>query len=157
MSRANIHILRRVLCFFVVTCSLVAVGCGRAPEIAKVVGTVTFRGKPVEGANVTFFPDEGSLANAKTDSQGKFELAVCRPGSDVRDGAQVGGHIVTIAKKVPIPAARRPADYRPGGRLSHTVPMEDSLPSQYSSADRSPLKAEVESGKTNEFTFDLVP
>ncbi|MEZ6057260.1 MAG: hypothetical protein R3C01_11205 [Planctomycetaceae bacterium] len=80
-------------------CSLLAVGCGGAPErpsVAKVTGTITRGGTPVAHADVVFHPqgtgDIGKAASGKTDATGKFELSTF----DANDGAVVGKHKVTI-------------------------------------------------------------
>lgn len=82
-----------------------AIGCGRSGQFptAKVTGTVTVNGKPVEGAILTFYPEAGKTAKAEagkaamgiTDAQGKFELSTYRQG----DGAVVGKHRVSIVGK----------------------------------------------------------
>ncbi len=59
-------------------------------------GTVTFDGKPVDGATVTFIPTEGKIqpATGRTDAQGKYSLTTFRSG----DGAQPGAYQVTVTK-----------------------------------------------------------
>jgi len=51
-------------------------GCdkGDYPEMAKVTGTVTFKGKPVSNMMVNFMPSDGRPSWGKTDAEGKFSL-----------------------------------------------------------------------------------
>jgi hypothetical protein len=61
-----------------------------------VTGTVTFQGKPVAGAAVTFVPTgEGEAASAMTDSEGKYALTTWAAG----DGAGPGEYRVKVSKQ----------------------------------------------------------
>lgn len=122
---------------------LLASGCGGEshPPTGRVTGAVTYRGQPVEGAQVTFFAQQGRPGSGVTDAQGKFVLSTF--GSN--DGAVPGEHVVVISKKESAPAsAKNP--YAPGREL---------LPKRYGDRGDSPLKATVAAGKANEFTFEL--
>ena len=75
-------------------------GCG-GPTIAPVRGRVTWNGKPVKDAMVTFSPrpkseddkEPGKPATGQSDADGNFVLSTYKP----YDGAQVGMHQVTIS------------------------------------------------------------
>ncbi len=71
---------------------LALAGCGKSdyPEMARVTGTVTYKGKPVPNMMVNFMPTEGRPSWGKTDSQGRFEMVY---DSDY-NGAKVGHHKV---------------------------------------------------------------
>jgi len=73
---------------------IVLAGCGKGdyPEMAKVTGTVTYKGKPVPNMMVNFMPTEGRPSWGKTDSQGKFEMVY---DADY-NGVKVGHHKVYI-------------------------------------------------------------
>src|SRR5262245_40546364 len=79
--------------------SLVLSGCG-GPEMASVKGRVTFKGKPVKDAAITFSPSAkssedkfpGKPAVGFTDEEGNYELSTFKP----RDGALVGNHRVSV-------------------------------------------------------------
>src|SRR5262245_22347263 len=79
---------------FAAACCLVA-GCGEpAPKPVKLAaagGRVLFNGAPLVDATVTFSPDEGPVAMAKTDLEGKFTLL-----TGGRTGVAVGDAKVTI-------------------------------------------------------------
>src|SRR5690606_27270537 len=74
---------------------LMLVGCGQSggEKTYQVTGIVTFQGKPVKEAAVSFIPEKGRPASGVTDAEGKFELSTF--GS--MDGAIAGGHKVIIA------------------------------------------------------------
>ena len=71
---------------FVLAGSLVLSGCG-GPEMAPVKGRVTFKGKPVKDAAVTFSPSAkssedkfpGKPAVGFTDEEGNYELSTFKP------------------------------------------------------------------------------
>src|SRR4051812_28296289 len=69
-------------------------GCGRGdlPEIARVTGTVTYKGKPVPNMMVNFMPTAGRPSWGKTDAEGKYEMIL---DSDYK-GAYIGHHKVYI-------------------------------------------------------------
>lgn len=72
-------------------------GCGGEEGVPTypVTGTVTQKGKPVEGAIVSFTPiADGKSASAVSDASGKYSLTTNVSG----DGAQEGQYNVTIAK-----------------------------------------------------------
>jgi hypothetical protein len=79
---------------------LICVGCNsgsKRPPTYPVSGTVTYQGKPLEGAMVTFVPAEGSTheaATGLTDAEGKFKLTTY----SADDGANLGDYLVKVAK-----------------------------------------------------------
>jgi hypothetical protein len=70
-------------------------GCGGVtrPKPVPVKGTVTFRGKPLPKARVTFFAKGAPApATGETNDAGEFELSMYGKG----DGALVGENTVTV-------------------------------------------------------------
>jgi hypothetical protein len=67
-------------------------GCGKGdyPDMARVTGTVTYKGKPVPNMMVNFMPTEGRPSWGKTDASGKFEMIY---DSDYK-GVKMGHHKV---------------------------------------------------------------
>jgi hypothetical protein len=71
------------------------------PSMANVKGVVTWKGKPVSAASITFSPvpknaddkEPGKPATGFTDDQGVYQLSTYRN----YDGAHVGSHKVQIA------------------------------------------------------------
>jgi hypothetical protein len=82
-----------------VTVGLALTGCSNSlrPPTYPVTGTVTFQGKPVAGAVITFVPtgEEGEAASAISDSEGKYALTTWEAG----DGARPGEYRVKISKQ----------------------------------------------------------
>jgi len=84
----------RVAAFATLPVLLTIVGCGRGdyPEMARVTGTVTYKGKPVPNMMVNFMPPDGRPSWGKTDAEGKYDLAY---DADYK-GAKMGHHKVYI-------------------------------------------------------------
>lgn len=124
--------------------ALFATGCGNGrPTTITVTGTVTYRGKPVEAANVMFIPQGSRPATGSTDAKGQFTLLSFKPG----DGAVVGEHVVCIAKAIPDP--------RDNGNSLYYHKTISVLPDRYAKSEQSPLKANVTKSGPNDFRFDL--
>ena len=125
---------------------LAAPGCG-SPAMAKVCGTITFKGEPVRMATVQFMPQKRPMAGGVTDKEGRFSLTTRQP----RDGAFVGSHKVVILPWLPgvgdDPKSSAAADIPPADRTD--------IPKKFQSREASPLTAEVVAGKLNEFAFEL--
>jgi hypothetical protein len=120
----------------------VAIGCGQSPTV-KVSGTVTLNGQPAENIEVTFLPVGGRYATGVTDAQGRFELSTFKPG----DGVMPGEQIVTLGEYYP------PGQPPPMPRGNE--PLASRFPSIYSDTVKSPLRAQVERGGKNDFSFDV--
>lgn len=119
----------------------VCLGCGderSAP--APVTGTVTYKGQPVEGARVMFYPHGTRPAVGTTDANGRFSLLTWAPG----DGALEGESVVCIGKTKMVASANSP--YDKGISL---------LPDKYLAPSKSPLRAQVTAAGPNEFSFVL--
>lgn len=148
---------------------LVLVGCprgGSGVSTAPVKGRVTLDGAPLPGATVTFSPKspEGRTAAGMTNENGEFVLTTIRAG----DGAVPGEYGVAISKPIatsgPVddPRARggtfdprEMAKIREQAAAGAKAGAGQAVPQRYTSPATSGLTAKVESGKTNEFQFDL--
>jgi hypothetical protein len=139
-------------------------GCGgkEAPEILNqivpVTVHVTFKGKPLEGATVTFAPSDVSTktapASAITGNDGSCQPVSAIGGIDIENskGIAKGNYKVTINKLL-----------MPDGKVvsSETTDAEamekgakESIPRAYSDFDATKLKATI-TASTSELTFDL--
>jgi len=82
-----------------VTVGIFLTGCSSSskPPTFPVTGTVTWQGKPLAGAVITFVPTgkEGEAASAITDSEGKYALTTWEAG----DGARPGQYRVKVSKQ----------------------------------------------------------
>jgi len=146
--------MKRFLCGLV--CALVAlglIGCGGDPTVAKVSGTVTLDGEPVEGASVIFTPIGGGRpATGQTDAEGNFKLSTYASA----DGALIAEHAVSVVKVEETSTAQaylpegeeepederdaRSGDLGTGGRVKYIVPMK------YAIGKTSGIKVQVERG-----------
>jgi hypothetical protein len=121
--------------------AVLAGGCSRNPQTYVVSGTVSYRGKPLGNAGVTFVPHYGRPAMAITDAHGRFRLRTY----DLADGAVLGEHAVCVMKsETPAPDAAHPY---PCGRLL--------VPARYGNPLKTPLRATVTAGGPNDFQLNL--
>lgn len=120
------------------------VGCDNPnhPTTYPVTGTVTYKGAPVEGAEVIFQADGAPLARGNTDAAGKFALRTFEPG----DGAVSGNHRVSVVKMGLAKGAKADDPYA----LKVNI-----LPAKYGKIDSSPIRKDVGTG-TNEIAIELV-
>lgn len=147
---------------FAAVCSLpITVGCfgsssdPNRPAVVDVVGTVTHKQQPVEGATVLFVPaDGGHAATGLTNATGKFQLRTFSPN----DGAVPGQYTVAIFKydmstanpelEDDLASELRPDNGEPVG----PTPL---LPARYAEASTSGISQEVSASGDNDFSFDL--
>ena len=132
-------------------------------KVYKTKGKVTFLGSPVVSAVVSFSPKgDQPAAIGRTNDSGEFVLTTYAAG----DGAAAGEFTVMVmlidsgdAEKTPaIAHAKNQAEYVPtdthnakkAGKSSGNV-----LPAKYADPKSSTLTAKVESGKDNNFVFDV--
>lgn len=142
---------------------LSCVGCSNSgpdrPETVAAGGKVTYNGKPVEGATVTFVAKkkDGHSAVGVTDSAGKYKLMTFATG----DGAVPGSYQVKIVKieEVPQSLSGNSSDEEkmPVIGPNWRPPKPKSLiPAKYGNPGTSGLTAKVtESAKENVFDYPL--
>jgi len=122
-------------------------GCGGGedvdvPDTAAASGVVSYQGKAVNEADVTFHPQgKGHPGVGRTDADGRFVLTTY----DAEDGAVVGTHAVTIRLM--------PTGGLPGMEAKSTGAA--AIPQKYADPSTSPLTAEVKPDEDNEFKFEL--
>ena len=143
-------------------CCVLSVGCkkGGLQGLVPLSGTVTYNGEPVEGAQLTFAPDDaanGRSALAKTEADGSFKAMTLVPG----DGIMPGSYKVAVRKMTEPPAngsdlpvntaeetsgndKDADAESAKNSRLKDEV--QDLLPMQYASPMTSGLTVTVEKG-----------
>jgi hypothetical protein len=140
------------ICLVLGACGSVlsAVGCSSGSAIAPVSGVVTYKGKPVPNANVSFTPAEGAgrAAAGLTDSSGRFTLGTF----SARDGALPCKYRISVIAYGP----SRPA--KPGetgsGMPGEMMPGDPTIPKKYFAPDTSGLTSEVKRGR-NYVELDL--
>jgi hypothetical protein len=120
-------------------------GCGDSNlQLGKVSGKVTYKGRPVTAAKVTFFPERGPAATGLLDDQGRYELMTLKPG----DGVMVGKNRVGVS---PILAG---VSLTPGKPPALPVQEKSIIPAKYHNPQTSEFIVEVRNGG-NTFDFDL--
>jgi hypothetical protein len=116
-------------------------GCGRAKEpwetAYPVSGVVTYKGKPVADAELSFFPEDPSYPEsvrprAKSDAEGKFNVWTYEQG----DGAPAGKYKVTVVH------------FELGLSKDTVITRPNDLPAKYSRLDSTDLVVEVSSQDT---------
>lgn len=159
--------MKQFVCGLVALGLFATLGCGGSdfPDPIPVSGTVSYQGKPVEGAKVTFLSRSGGRsASGTTDATGTYALTTF----NTDDGAIPDEYTVTIAKfdaaetgeSIDLDNGEMGADYAAmmdaaasGGAA---INKEDSkLPAKYADAAESGLSRTVAEGQPNEFNFEL--
>ena len=146
--------MQRMIGMMVVASGLLTIGCSgeSGPPTAPVSGVVTYEGKPVQYANVIFFPQnipDAHTAFAQTDEEGRFS-GMTTAGSSVGSGAAVGSHFVTITEGWP-----------PGTEIPETAEgmQKDPPPGpwgqEYRDSSNPKLKVEIVEGQENHFEWDI--
>jgi hypothetical protein len=135
-------------------------GCGgdpSKPKLAKVSGTVTYKGKPVTKGLVSFVPatgpgtQTGQSATGELNSSGQFTLTTFDNG----DGAVIGEHIVMVQSREEDPAIEGGGMPIPDAKGNLNIkPAKDLVPTKYATADNSPLRMTVED-RSNDFMIVL--
>jgi hypothetical protein len=147
------------LCLLSAISVIVTSGCGRSkpsnlPKTIPVKGTVTYKSSPVEGATVSFMPQDpkGKGAVAQTDKSGQYRLAT--PG--VGDGVMPGAYRVKIAKTTSQSrlSEEQEKQYMAKGKQLPPNVEKDELPVKYKQEATSKLTADVKEGG-KPIDFDL--
>lgn len=134
---------------------VIAAGCG-GTNMVSATGVVTWNGKPVNKAELTFIPSgqEGPSAIATTDAEGRFALRTVE-----NEGIVPGTYKVVVQKTSvaemdipnPLPKGMGFSDYlRANNILAYAV-----LPSQYSTPEQTPITVDIVDGEPNDFEIKL--
>lgn len=135
----------RYLFFAGLLICLLSSGCGGSeahPPTAKVSGTVSFQGAPLESGTIMFFPVAGGKhAVGMIKDGGAFSLSTF----ESEDGALIGDH------KVVLNISYEQPDGQP-------VPASvKRVPKKYADRETTPLSAQVKADGENQFTFEVTP
>lgn len=110
---------------FILLAAMGVAGCGKGPSLKTypVTGTVTYNGKPLEGANVVYIgPNTDSpRSSAVTDSEGRFSLTTYVGPQELLKGAVPGEYKVTVTK---LKAGAAAADDSSLGNMRNLSPEE---------------------------------
>ncbi len=145
--------LRTVSAVMVLALLVGASGCGPGSNIVPVTGVVVYQGKPVADAKVMFMsPESSRTATSQTNAAGEFALTTFTDG----DGAAIGEHKVAISAFTDEMVAKLSnAQQMAIGRGEKVEGMSASVPTHYSSFDKSGLTATVKASEKNHFRFEL--
>jgi hypothetical protein len=144
-----------------------AVGCG-GPETeppVPVSGKITFKGKPVDGAQVTFLSKAqtgGRSASGRTGADGTFKLTTFKTD----DGALPGEYAITVSKSTATTSQETDvakgvygADYGAmmdaAAKGTPVAEASSELPVKYASAAESGLARSVAKDSVNDFEINL--
>lgn len=147
--------------FILFTLCVTLAGCGGGSglDLHPAGGKVTYNGKPVPNATVSFISDDSPLAIATTDAEGEFSL---RTGTE--QGATSGtykvtvyategsGQAATIAFDPADPAAYSKAYTQAAEQQKES---KSAVPEKYTKELSTPLTFEVKEGEENNFDIAL--
>jgi len=129
-----------------------ATGCGDKFKTYPVTGAVTYQGKPVAGATVSFNPKvqgQGDDGYARTDENGNYKLQTQRGKPE--GGTTPGEYYVRVSKTDMVPTGRKTVEST--GSVSEEMKPVSALPDKYGSALTTPLSFTVEKKKN---TYDII-
>jgi hypothetical protein len=129
----------------VVGLTLVA-GCGGP---VNVQGKVVRDGKPLAGAQIVFVPVAGGQeAGDLTDEEGNFRLK-----NPKKFGLVPGEYLVTVSKMEYPPGMKVPGPHEM--TMALTAKMRESLPVQYTTQDKTPLRVTVPRGGVTDLVLEI--
>ena len=125
-------------------------GCGDgapkdAPKLAPAAGIVSYNGRPVADASITFFPEKGPVGNATSDKEGKFQIK-----TNGALGASVGKHKVTITnamKPEELPEAN-------GKEVEFAKKVKGVVPAKYNSKETTDLNIDIPAEGNDKLTLN---
>lgn len=146
------------MAFAAILSMVVASGCGGGasdkwtqdrPKTVPVTGVLTYKGQPVEGAQINFIPASAgeSAAYATSEKDGSFKLTTFVAG----DGAAPGSYKVTVNKRT-VETILNPKD--PNGP-PQGVKETSHLPEKYGKSTTSNLQVDVTENGVNGLVLDL--
>jgi hypothetical protein len=135
-----------------VVLGVVAAGCGSSNNTLPATGTITYKGKPVANASVSFMPEgtNAVMGIGSTDAAGKYEI---RTRGQL--GATPGKNLVSISKQTTegVSANPKPEDMQKMMQKGYAK-VTSELPLKYNNPTQSGLTADVQAGKSV-FDFEL--
>ena len=155
--------MSRVYCGVLVAgvVALLAAGCGEGSKLLPASGTVTYNGKPLEGALVTFLGEGNQLGSGTTDAAGKYTISTLG-----KSGATPGKNQVAVTKQTSATGAPQasagpatPPTAEEIQKMSASMKSsmsastsKDLLPKKYADPAQSGFTADVQPGNS---TFDF--
>jgi hypothetical protein len=150
---------------FIVLIILVS-GCAPGGlKVQTVSGTITYQGKPLDNAVITFVAVLPEIQGASGISNADGSYVLATPGAQI-SGAMAGEYYVFVSKKIPVDASGKPIpdepEIIPSGRPNteqdkrdyDTPILKSIIPEKYSDTTKPLLKTTIAKGK-NVCNFDL--
>jgi len=142
------------LSFLVALAAAVLSGCDSGPKLVTVTGTVTLDGKPLEGANIAFVPDQSNAAITPgtdlTGASGNYKIMY-----NNRTGVAPGKYKVAISKLEVKPGVVLPEEFKRDPVMAKMAGLtKESMPDSVSGVGETKYDCEVPpTGGT--FDFDV--
>ncbi|RCS54450.1 carboxypeptidase regulatory-like domain-containing protein [Bremerella cremea] len=141
----------------VVVASLVGCTGSDIPKTYPVTGSVTYKGKPVEGANITLVSSDPAVrsAGAESDAEGKFSVKTYFSPKQQAEGVVPGDYVITVSKmeKHELPEGMKPEEAIAAFR--EMGPAKNLLPKKFASPQSSDLKISVTDTAPEPLVLDL--
>ena len=138
--------------------ALLIVGCSGGPKIppmASVSGKITYKDQPLAGAEVGFVSSLNNkdvlAARGITSASGEITLSTYIDPEHEVTGATPGEFVVIVTKVEVIDREKMMEEFN----KNPTMEFKKLVPSKYTAAKETPLKATVKIGGTNRFEFKL--
>lgn len=138
--------------------ALLPAGCsegdkgGGGPRVVPVSGQVIYKGRPVDGATVTFSsPTANVAAYATTGPDGRFAMTTRTP----RDGAFPGPQLVAVRKIDILNKGKPGADYASSSEPAPELVVKWLIPERYGDFKTSKLQVTVPDAGTADLTIEL--
>lgn len=134
-------------------------GCGGEtfPKTYPVTGTVTYKGEPLEGAEVALVPTDPKVRSAggTTDKKGKFAVTTYFSPKHQPAGAMTGDYAVTVTKKEVREAKEGESAIDQQKAFMKLGPPKSLVPKKYQSPNTSGFKATVGTAAPEPLKLDL--
>lgn len=149
--------MSRLFVLPLVGCLISVTGCGSDPgpvgqvvEVVEASGTLTYKGKPLEGFRLTFMPVNGDRpATGVTDASGKFVLGT----NAVGDGCVAGQNKVAVVWQGPETMDDGMGTPIDDPRKLPKAPVK--IPAKYANPETSGLLLDVSADGTADLKIDL--
>ncbi|HPU08024.1 MAG TPA: hypothetical protein PLO20_15935 [Thermogutta sp.] len=147
-----------------VAVTIAIAGCGQKKGVSfktvPVTIKLTYKGQPLDGANVQMYPldPNGRGATGKTDANGAAVMRTFGDAGAMAEGA-IPGKYKIIVTKVDVPQVSENINYEEYSKQQaeqnpYASAPKPLLPTKYSSPQTTPFECEVKDGP-NEFSFEL--
>jgi hypothetical protein len=134
-----------------ITALLAFSSCQRSdrPKLYPVTGTITYDGKPLADATVTFLPENGKVAVGATDASGNYTLS-----TQGEPGAMEGLFRISIVAMEQV-KKYTPEEFEQLTDAERAKAHQSRIPTRYANPNGTELTATVTAAGPNNFSFNL--